>query len=235
MLTAEIIAMFFMGLMSSAHCIGMCGGIACALSLPSSDKVFTPTRTLTSPLFQQLTPLFFYNLGRLLSYAIIGGLLGGLVATLTDLSDFTYQLGILRFIAALLLLLVALHISQLWDGINLIEKGGKRIWTIISPLAFYFMPLRRNAHALPLGMIWGWLPCGMVYSALSVAATTANSLSASLTMLAFGFGTLPAMLLVGGMAEKIKLKLNNLKIRRFFAFVLFTYAIFSIYIAWRYI
>lgn len=235
MLKPEIIAMFFMGLMSSAHCIGMCGGIASALSLSSSAHSFTPELSSLSRLFKKLTPLFFYNLGRLFSYALIGGLLGGLVATLTDLSHFTHQLGVLRFIAALLLLLVALHIGQVWQGINLIEKGGKRIWGLISPLALPFMPLKRKAHALPLGMIWGWLPCGMVYSALSVAAVTANSLSAALTMLAFGLGTLPAMLLVGGMAEKIKLKLNNLKIRRFFAFILFTYAIFSIYIAWSYI
>ncbi len=233
MLKPEIIAMFFMGLMSSAHCIGMCGGIASALAL--SDNSLSPPKVSRSHLYQQLTPLFFYNLGRLFSYALIGGLLGGLVATLADLSHFTYQLGILRFIAALLLLLVALHIGQLWQGIRVIEKGGKRIWAIIAPLAIPLMPLKRNIHALPLGMIWGWLPCGMVYSALSLAAITASSLSGALTMLAFGFGTLPAMLLVGGMAENIKLKLNNLKIRRFFAFILFTYAIFSIYIAWGYI
>jgi sulfite exporter TauE/SafE len=231
MLEPDIIAMFFMGLMSSAHCIGMCGGIASALSLSSQNKAPTPVNSL----LQTLTPLFFYNLGRLFSYALIGGLLSGLVATLADLSHVTHQLGILRFIAALLLLLVALHIGKLWQGIGFIEKGGKHIWAVISPLAIVFMPLKRKVHALPLGMIWGWLPCGMVYSALSIAAVTANSLSGTLTMLAFGFGTLPAMLLVGGTAEKIKLKLNNLKIRRFFAFVIFTYAIFSIYITWRYI
>lgn len=254
MLYADLTAIFLMGLLGSGHCLAMCSGIASTLSLTTpatsaQSQAFTQTAT-TGDLFtsknftfahqktritQFIRPLFLFNLGRILSYAIIGGLMGGFIATLTEFSDISRHFGILRFIAGIMMLLVALHIGQFWNGLTQIENAGRFIWQYLSPIAAKFMPLQQNSHALPLGFIWGWLPCGMVYSALTMAAVSGNSLHSSLSMLAFGIGTLPSMLLVGTLAQQIRTKLNKLIVRRFFALIICTYATFSIYTACQFI
>jgi hypothetical protein len=82
------------------------------------------------------------------------------------------------------------------------EKLGKRLWPIIQPLSKRFIPIRNIKDAFFVGMVWGWLPCGLVYSALIWASLESSILGSMLIMLSFGLGTLPAMLATGLFAQK---------------------------------
>ncbi len=99
----------------------------------------------------------------------------------------------------------------------------------IIPLSSTLLPLKSPIAALPFGMLWGWLPCGLVYSALSWAAVAGNAVHGLLIMIAFGLGTLPAMLLVGSAAEAMKALLNNMVIRRVSSIMLLVYGVFTVH------
>ncbi|MDD1791598.1 sulfite exporter TauE/SafE family protein [Enterovibrio makurazakiensis] len=214
---ADFIAAFMVGLLGAGHCLGMCGGVAAAVSFG------TPTDKSKMPF------LLFYNGGRLLSYSVIGAIGGGVVSGVIGISQMSQGLIWLRLAAAIMMILLALYIGQFWNGLSYVERIGKVLWRHISPLSSRFLPLRSPWAALPFGMIWGWLPCGLVYSALSWAAVSGNALHGLLIMLAFGLGTLPAMLLIGSFAEAAKKLLNNLIFRRFSSMILLMYGIVTAY------
>ena len=184
------------GFFGSPHCLGMCGGIVSALSFALSNQ--TPKRRL---LLQTL-----YHLGRLISYSFLGllvGLLGkGLLAPLAN-SKWPYVA------TALMMIMFGLYLTGWWRGLDKLEAVGGRLWQKMSPLRQRFMPINSPPRALIAGMLWGFLPCGLVYSALALALTSANALTASAAMLAFGLGTLPMMLLAGSTAGALKQKLQQ--------------------------
>ena len=168
------------GFFGSPHCLGMCGGIVSALSFALAKE------TATQRLFLQS----FYHLGRLLSYSFLGllvGLLGkGLLAPLAN-SKWPYVLTSLMMIA------FGLYLTGWWRGLDKLEALGGRLWQRMSPLRQRFMPINSPPRALIAGILWGFLPCGLVYSALALAMTSANPFTSSAVMLAFGLGTLPVM------------------------------------------
>ncbi|MGR5131792.1 sulfite exporter TauE/SafE family protein [Vibrio alfacsensis] len=214
-MSPDFIGAFMIGLVGAGHCMGMCGGIASLLSMGTSNH--TPS---------SLIPLF-YNVGRLLSYAVIGTLVGGMVSGLSELSGLTQSLAWLRFIAAMFMILVALYIAKWWQGLLLIEKVGQYIWKYISPAGKKLLPLKRPIHALPFGFIWGWLPCGLVYSALTWSAVSGGAMNGGLIMLAFGLGTLPSMLAVGYGATQFKKLQKSLIFRNISALILITYGLYT--------
>ncbi|MGR5068227.1 sulfite exporter TauE/SafE family protein [Vibrio sp. PNB23_22_6] len=214
-MSPDFIGAFMIGLVGAGHCIGMCGGIASLLSMS------TPNHTPSS-----LIPLF-YNVGRLLSYAVIGTLVGGMVSGLSELSGLTQPLAWLRFIAAMFMILVALYIAKWWQGLLLIEKVGQYIWKYISPVGKKLLPLKRPIHALSFGFIWGWLPCGLVYSALTWSAVSGGAMNGGLIMLAFGLGTLPSMLTVGYGATQFKKLQKSVIFRNISALILITYGLYT--------
>lgn len=177
-LSALLLSAFFTGLAGSAHCLGMCGSIGTALGA-SAQK---PVQALA------------YHGGRLLSYSAIG-LLCGAVLPLLGIHPAMGAWGIwLRRATALLIAFIGL---QQLLGINLfrcLERAGKILWRPIGRLLPNFLPARTASDAFILGILWGMLPCGLIYGALAVAISTANPFAAAAVMLAFGFGTLPAML-----------------------------------------
>lgn len=185
----SLITAFLLGLMSSAHCIGMCGGIMGALSMA------IPAEGRSS----RWWILLCYNLGRILSYALIGLLLGGLAQQLAASGG--YQ--ILRWIAGLLLIAMGLYLANWWRGLIHLEKLGGYLWAYVQPLGKRLMPVDSAVKAFPLGFIWGWLPCGLVYSALAFAASSGNSIQSASLMLAFGLGTLPTVWLSGVLAQEL--------------------------------
>ncbi len=184
------------GFFGSPHCLGMCGGIVSALSFALSSQ--TPQRRLW---LQTL-----YHLGRLVSYSFLGllvGLLGkGLLAPFVN-SKWPYVA------TALMMVMFGLYLTGWWRGLDKLEAVGGRLWQKMSPLRQRFMPINSPPRALIAGMLWGFLPCGLVYSALALALTSANALTASAAMLAFGLGTLPMMLLAGSSAGALKQKLQQ--------------------------
>lgn len=190
------IAAFTIGLLGSTHCIGMCGGIVGALTMG------LPEHVRQSPL-KLLPYLLTYNSGRLLSYSL-AGLLVGLLSS--QLGDF-FQIG--RFpiggiVGGLFMVALGIYIGGWLQTMAPLEKLGGHFWRKIEPVGRRFMPVKSPGQALGLGFIWGWLPCGLVYSTLALAATSGDAVKSALLMLAFGAGTLPMLLVMGGVAEKLQ-------------------------------
>ncbi|WP_102505278.1 sulfite exporter TauE/SafE family protein [Salinivibrio kushneri] len=219
MTNVDFIGALIIGLLGAGHCLGMCGGVAAAMSLGiPSQKAKWPY-------------LLLYNLGRISSYTLAGAMIGGAVASLLALSDLTQHLAVLRLFAAIMMLLLAAYMAQIWNGLSYIERLGSKLWRIISPLTSKLMPLRSPLYAYPFGLVWGWLPCGLVYSALSWAAVAGSASGGGLVMLGFGLGTLPAMLTVGALAERVKPILNNHLLRLICATMLALYGFYTAYSA----
>jgi hypothetical protein len=186
---ASIGTALILGLLGGAHCIGMCGGIAATVGMTRPDSR-TPALLL----------LLGYNTGRLLSYALAGALLGGLGVLM---ADGTATL-VLRTLAGLMLVAMGLYIAQWWKGLLHLERAGSGLWRHLRPLASRFLPARSLPQSLALGLLWGWLPCGLVYSTLIWASAAGDWQHSALLMLCFGLGTLPAMLATGLMAAQLR-------------------------------
>lgn len=188
MTAAEATSALLLGLAGAGHCMGMCGGLALAFRVPENRRWSFPVA---------------YHGGRLLGYASIGGFIGS-VTLLLPITDWTLYL---RIIAALLLIAVGLHTLKLWYGITALERFGGGVWRAIHPMLNAFLPPRHWGHAMAMGALWGFMPCGLVYSALAWSTATATGpFDGALLMALFGMGTLPAMLgttLAGQQANKI--------------------------------
>lgn len=188
--TTSYLVAFIMGLVSSLHCIGMCGSIIGTLTLSLSPEI-RHKKTLLLPF------VFNYNLGRIVSYAMAGAL-AGLIQSLA-----TLQLGeihghrLLQILSAIIMAGAGLYIAGWFPRFAYIEKAGMHFWKTIEPFGRKLIPVKTRTHAFLFGMVWGWLPCGLVYAALALAATAGDVSKSSLTMLAFGLGTLPAVMGVG--------------------------------------
>ncbi|MGF1724913.1 sulfite exporter TauE/SafE family protein [Photobacterium nomapromontoriensis] len=220
-MNVDFYAAFLIGLMGAGHCLGMCGGVAAAitLGLPGSQQS------------QRWPYLACYNTGRLVSYMIAGAIIGGMFASMAHFSGYMMALSALRLIAAIMMILLALYIGQWWQGISQIERVGQGLWRHLSPKAKSLLPLKSPVAALPFGALWGWLPCGLVYSTLSWAAVSGSAVSGAGVMLAFGLGTLPAMIAVGAMAQQLQQVLRSLYFKRASALLLLVYGVHTGYIA----
>lgn len=176
------LALFFVGLLGGTHCVGMCGGIVAALSAGGAPR---------------FSILLTYNLGRIASYALAGLIVGGLGGAGAALAE-QWPLRIALYVVAnLMLLAMGAYLMGFPGVLALTERAGQGIWRHLQPLTRRFLPVRGVAQALPLGLLWGWLPCGLVYSALGTALASGSALRGGLAMLAFGLGTLPNLLLAG--------------------------------------
>ena len=183
------------GLLGSTHCIGMCGGIVGALTMGIPE----PSRQSWSGLLPYLVS---YNLGRLFSYTVAGLLIGLLSGSISGF----FQMG--RFpvggiVGGLFMVALGVYIAGWFQTMVPLERLGSHFWRMIEPLGRRFMPVRSPAQALALGIVWGWLPCGLVYSTLAWAATSGNAAQTASLMLAFGIGTLPMLMVMGSFAEKL--------------------------------
>ncbi|MBG7622425.1 sulfite exporter TauE/SafE family protein [Herbaspirillum sp. AP02] len=156
----------------------------------------------TVPVFtQDLVRVLSYNLGRLSSYALAGAMAGGIAAGLLRGADVLGWLAPAQTVAYvmtnIILVLLGLYLSQWWSGMTRIEQLGSGLWARLRPHAASLVPVDTPVKALLLGSLWGWLPCGMVYSALLTALMAGSAVQGALTMLAFGAGTLPVLLAAG--------------------------------------
>lgn len=192
-LTTLLATAFLVGLSGGAHCFGMCGGIVGALTLG------LPARS-DGWLGGKLPLLLSYNCGRLLSYTLAGALAGGVGAWTTHLLAVQRTQLVLQLIAAVFLIVLGLYLTGWWQGLTRLEQAGRQVWRWIEPLGRRWLPVRTPARALGIGLIWGWLPCGLVYSVLVWALSAGGAWNGGLLMLSFGLGTLPALLAMGTFA-----------------------------------
>ena len=188
------------GLMGSAHCVGMCGGLSGLFA----------TQTAAKSTRHSLSHALTYNAGRLLSYALLGaavaGLGGGLVAEAPALAV------PMRIAAGVLVILMGLQIAFGIQLLKPIERIGGTVWKHIAPLANRLLPLDTVPKSLGLGLLWGLLPCGLVYSMLAVALANGDPVNGAVAMLAFGVGTTPAMLLTGMSAYRVSGFIRNKRV-----------------------
>lgn len=192
--TSSYLVAFAMGLFSSMHCIGMCGSIIGTLTLSLSPDIRN-NKTLLLPF------VLNYNLGRITSYTIAGALAGIVGALMVMPFGGVHGHRILQLLSALVMMSAGLYIAGWFPRFAYIEKIGTRFWKKIEPFGRKLIPVKNHTHAYLFGMVWGWLPCGLVYSALALASTAGDISKSALLMLAFGVGTLPAVMGVGIMTN----------------------------------
>lgn len=188
----SLIAAFLTGLLGGVHCAGMCGGIVGAFSLQ------LPGRGV------RLDYQIGANLGRIASYTLVGVIAGALGSTSAFLTQLFPAEKFLYVFANLILIALGLHLAGMWSGVLLLEKMGGPVWHRLQPLFKKLLPIRSVAQAFGAGMVWGWLPCGLVYSVLIMALASGSAAQGGLTMLAFGLGTLPNLLLMGVFASQLR-------------------------------
>lgn len=189
-------AAFLIGLTGGVHCFGMCGGIVGALTLGLPPAPGHPFLT-------RLPYLLAYNLGRILSYVTAGALAGGIGTWAAHLLSIHYaQLG-LQILAGLFMILLGLYLASWWSLLSRLEQAGGIVWRSIEPLGRRLLPIHNPLRALGIGLIWGWLPCGLVYSVLVWAVGAGGALEGGLLLFSFGLGTLPALLAMGTAAATL--------------------------------
>jgi sulfite exporter TauE/SafE len=192
----ETLALFLTGLFGGVHCVGMCGGIVSVLGFNISQQKSQSSLSL-------LPILLGYNLGRISSYMLAGALMGGISAGVFSLHELRQYQTVLSDFAALFMIILGLYLANIWRGLVRVESLGKKLWRHIEPLSRRFIPVNNFSQAVPVGIIWGWLPCGMVYSALIMALSSGSSAKGATLMLAFGLGTLANLLAMGFIAGQL--------------------------------
>lgn len=186
------LAVFLIGLLGGTHCIGMCGGIVSALS------VNTPGGARPWPLH------LAYNLGRISSYTLAGALLGALGGVGFLLNQLLPVQVAFYVLANVMLVALGLYLTGVTRALAFTERIGQHLWRRIQPFAARLLPARSPGRAFPLGMLWGFLPCGMVYSVLATALVTGSALRGGALMLAFGLGTLPNLMAAGLLLRRMQ-------------------------------
>jgi sulfite exporter TauE/SafE len=180
-LTAALLA----GLLGSAHCLGMCAGISGLFAVNSS----------VTTMRGQIPMAITYNAGRVVSYAILGIVVGTFGSVIVKASP--GMAGTIRMLSGVVIILVGLKVAFDLRLLNPLERMGGTLWSRIAPAAQRLVPVTSIPRAFGLGLVWGWLPCGLVYSVLLIAATTARPVDGAAVMFVFGIGTMPAMVLTG--------------------------------------
>jgi uncharacterized protein len=214
----DLLSAFVIGLLGSGHCVVMCGGISSMLTTAIDQN--------GSKKYLQVTG---YHLGRILSYSLFGAIVGftGSMA----IKGFGLPLDALQIVAGIFLILLGLYIGQWFMGLTKIEAIGKYLWRFISPYTKKLIPVRNTRQALALGVLWGWLPCGLIYSTLSWSLASGSTVNGALIMLFFGLGTLPAMMTASLGILNIKPLLVNNIFRNTVALLLISYGSYTLSVA----
>ena len=200
-----------LGLAGAGHCLGMCGGIAAALNLGGPRS---PAVTLA------------YHAGRISSYTLLGGLLGFAAGTI-DITAWTIGL---RYLAGVMLVAMGLYVADWWRGMALLEKAGARLWRPVQRLSSRLLPVRHWPQGFALGLCWGLMPCGLIYSSLAWAATAAHAPTSALMMFLFGLGTLPAMLATSFGAQGLQAFLRRRGLKLVIALLLIASGAWTLYL-----
>lgn len=189
---AGFFAIFLVGLLGGTHCVGMCGGIVTALSLQLPGKGLH--------FFYHIA----YSLGRITSYTVAGAIAGAVGSSALLLQGFLPVQQGLYVLANLMLVMLGLYLAGVWHAVLYFERIGGFVWKRLQPFMGRLLPVKSVPRALVVGAIWGWLPCGLVYSVIVSALASGSAVHGGLLMLAFGLGTLPNLLIMGLFAQRLK-------------------------------
>jgi len=205
-------AALMIGLLGSTHCVGMCGGIVGALT--TGFERTSPSAP--PPALRRAQLQIGYNAGRIFSYVSAGALVGliGAQAAQIEVGGLGTTIMIGKLIAGLFMIALGLYLGGWWQIIAVLEAAGGKLWRHIEPLGRRFLPARSPLQAFGLGLVWGWLPCGLVYSTLMLALASTSPADGALIMLGFGLGTLPVLLTLGNFAGNLSQWLQRPLTRR---------------------
>nr|WP_219848134.1 sulfite exporter TauE/SafE family protein [Psychrobacter ciconiae] len=198
---ALVVAAVLMGFFGSPHCLGMCGGLISAFGMSMQDLTAKKRRALVAT----------YHLGRLLSYATLG-LIAGLVGT-TVLAPLIADNNLPRILLGLVLVFVGMVMLGA-PFLNKLERLGMKFWQKLAPIRQKVFPLNTYPRALSAGLLWGFLPCGLVYGALLIAVVGHSPLSGAMLMFAFGLGTLPMLIATHETVGWLRNQIGRLKLRQ---------------------
>ena len=201
MIEFSLLSALLVGLFGGVHCVGMCGGIVAAFSFRADGR---------KPPFRLHLG---YNIGRVLSYTLFGALAGTLGGTLNLLEIRPLQLA-LYGLAQGVMILLGLYLAGWNRWVLVFEKAGGALWSRLQPAFRKLLPVRNLPGALLAGMVWGWLPCGLVYSVLVAALAAGSAASGAALMLAFGLGTLPNLLGMALFAQQLQPFMQKPAMRR---------------------
>ncbi len=220
----ELSIIFGLGLVSSLHCVQMCGPVVVSFSLSLSH------RTASQQMFAHLS----YNLGRIVTYGLLGALAGltgqffDLVGKLAGIENIVAIVaGALMILAGLLMLdLVPHRFLQRFDPLRYTSQFLKPLGSRISSPTV--------ASKFALGLMLGFLPCGLIYAALLKAMATGTALAGLLTMMAFGFGTAGALFALGVVSSAFSLKLARLNASGWGSrLTAISVALLGVFLVWR--
>ncbi|MDC8757896.1 sulfite exporter TauE/SafE family protein [Janthinobacterium fluminis] len=202
----NLLPVFLVGLAGSAHCIGMCGGIVGALSAAAAPRARPVIAiAVARPAgADKLLRVLAYNGGRIASYMAAGALAGGLAGGAANLLRLAALQVAFYWMANLMLLALGLYLMDAWRGLARLEAAGGVVWRRLQPLLKPLLPMDSPLKALAMGGLWGWVPCGMVYSVLLTAMLSGSALQGAAVMLAFGLGTLPTLLALGLLGARLR-------------------------------
>ena len=232
-LNLSLIPVFMIGLLGSVHCIGMCGGIVGAFSMAPASVRAKPFPVAVNVMNGKangalLLRTLSYNLGRIGSYAVAGALAGGLAGGARLLAGMqAWQAGI-HVLAQLMLVALGLYLMDAWRGLARTETVGNILWQRLRPLTGLLLPLDSPFKLVLAGGLWGWLPCGMVYSVLLTALLSGSAASGAAVMLAFGLGTLPVLLTAGMFGAQLRSVLQRRGVRVACGMVVLLFGVFGL-------
>lgn len=217
----NLLPFFAAGLAASVHCVGMCGGIAAMLGgaaaarpqpgdvaplvfhAPRGAAAAAPAIPVALPaatvVFARLLRIVSFNAGRIATYTMAGAAAGGLAQGVLGLAAAAPLQWAALALANLMLVAAGLYLMNAWRGLAHVERAGQRVWRQVQPLLRPLLPIDTPVKALAAGALWGWLPCGLVYSMLITAMLSGDGYHGGAIMLAFGLGTAP-LLFAAGMA-----------------------------------
>lgn len=213
----SLIAVFLVGLLGAVHCFGMCGGIVGALThqLPK-NRVRWPFHLA-------------YSIGRVSSYAMAGALVGTVGQAGMLLRDVAPIQHLLFGLSSLMLILLGLYLAGWWGLIRHVERLGAGLWQRIQPYTARLLPVTNLPRALTLGVLWGWLPCGLVYSMLIVALASGSAGRGALVMLVFGAGTLPSLFALGFFWERCRHWVQSPRVRQIAGLIVVCFGIYGLF------
>jgi uncharacterized protein len=198
---AGLAAVFLIGLLGGVHCIGMCGGIVGALTLQTPRRARAWSMHLA------------YSAGRIASYATAGAIMG-LIGGAGLMFNHILPVQLLFYVLANLVLIgLGLYLAGLNNRLARLESLGGWLWRRVQPYSVRFLPADTAVKAFALGTLWGWLPCGLVYSVLATALVSGSAARGASVMLAFGLGTLPNLLLAGMAFKRLREITANRRLR----------------------
>jgi sulfite exporter TauE/SafE len=197
----SLVPAFLAGLLGGVHCAGMCGGFvgAFALGLPG-DRSAAALQVAC-------------NLGRVATYVLLGALAGTVGAGTLVFERAVPMQKILFAASCLMLLGLGFYLAGVFARFAAIERAGQALWRRVQPLLARVLPVRSVGSALAAGVLWGFLPCGLVYSGVVLALTSASTVRGALIMAAFGAGTLPNLLVMSLMAGRLQPFLQDRRVR----------------------